>query len=279
MKSNANRNDIFAYLILLSLILALVCLVGSVILVVMRVTADEPPAATTATSATTGSIPVNINPADVMLDEGEDAGMGYIDSMIFFGESTTTHLRARGVLTGGTDTKQVWADSSGTKTLSSKMLYETIVYPKTGENLTLSAALEQEKPMYLVLSFGLNNINAFAADIDRYISNYKSLIDLVLSASPRTRIILQTVYPVSAAPAGFSQDGETLCGYIEKLNAALPQIAAAYTNVRVADTASALKDPSTGLLASAYDESDGVHLKAAAYQEILQYLRTHPWVE
>ncbi len=279
MQHTRHRNDIFAYLLLASMILAVVCLIGFVILLCMPQKAPEATPPPSSTADPMSHRPVGGDPTQVELPLGEDAGMAYIDSMIFFGESTTTHLRARGVLTGGTDTKQVWADSSGTKTLSARMLQEPIIYPPTGELLTLEEALKREQPAIMVLSFGLNNINAFAANTDTYINNYKRLIDLIGRASPDTKIILQTVYPVSATPHGFSQDGATICAYIDKLNACLPTIAAAYTNVRVADTASVLKETSNGMLLPAYDESDGVHLKAAAYQEIIHYLRTHPWVD
>ena len=39
--------------------------------------------------------------ADALLSPCEDKGMSYIDSFIFLGESTTYHLKSRGVLSGG----------------------------------------------------------------------------------------------------------------------------------------------------------------------------------
>ena len=213
-----------------------------------------------------------------VLLESADFGMEYINRMIFFGESTTTHLRARGVLTGGTKTHQVWADESGTKTLSSKLLSETLIYPLTGESLTISAALEKEQPAYLVLSFGLNNISYFINNQENYATNYNKLIDAVEKASPNTKIILQSIYPISASCDAFSVDGTTICAYIKTLNDCLKEIAAIHENVRFVDTASVLK-ASDGTLLSKYDSGDGVHLNTDAYREILLYLRTHAWKE
>ena len=217
----------------------------------------------------------SVTPQGMMLPDTSDAGTEYIDKMIFFGESTTAHLRSRGVLSGGTDTHQVWTDSSGTRMLSSRITSEPIVYPPTGEKLTVAEACQKEKPAYLVLSFGLNGITNFISNKDQYVSNYGRLIAAIQAASPDTKIILQTVYPVCKAN-NYSVDVETLNGYIATLNSWLPEIAAKYENVRVADTASVLLD-SNNKLNSSYDNGDGIHLTTAAYEQILDYLRTHAW--
>lgn len=214
----------------------------------------------------------------VELWQTADAGMEYIDQMVFFGESTTSHLRSRGMLRDGTETKQVWADESGTKTLSSKLLSETLIYPKTGESMTLYQAVATERPTYLVLSFGLNNLSSFIGNKSLYVNNYKRLIDTIRQASPDTRIILQSVYPVSDACTSFSVDSRTVCSYTRTLNGWLREIAAEYDNVRCVDTASVLYDED-GMLASICDAGDGVHLTTAAYTRILYYLRTHAWQE
>lgn len=221
-------------------------------------------------------VPVSSDPDKVILKEGPDAGMEYIDQMIFFGESTTAHLRSRGVLTGGTETKQVWADQSGTKTLSSQLLSTTIVYPETGESLLIPEAVERSKPKYMVLSFGLNNIVGFVGKKSLYVNNYHKLIDAIQAASPDTKIILQSVYPIANSNTDFSVDAETVNTYAQTLNEWLIEIASAHENVRFVDTGSVLRDADNALLPS-YDSGDGVHLNVAAYEAILDYLRTHPW--
>ena len=126
-----------------------------------------------------------------------------------------------------------------------------------------------------MLSFGLNGLSDFIANKSAYVNNYGKLIQAIQSASPDTKVILQTVYPVCQA-GNFAEDVETLNQYIMKLNEWLPEIAAAYENVRVADTASVLRSDANALI-SAYDNGDGQHLTADAYLEILSYLRTHAW--
>ena len=127
----------------------------------------------------------------------------------------------------------------------------------------------------MVLSFGLNGITGFIQNKKNYVDSYNKLIKAIQTASPDTCVILQTVYPVANADS-FSVDVDTLNGYINALNEWLPEIAAANQNVRVADTASLLRD-GNGRLADAYNAGDGIHLTTEAYVAILSYLRTHAW--
>ena len=214
---------------------------------------------------------------EIFLQGTAEADDDYMNGLIFFGESTTAHLRAREVLPGGRQTTQVWADDSGTRMLSSQGLSTPIVYPETGEHLTISQACAKKRPRYLVLSFGINGITGFVANKQRYVDNYKRLIQTVQTASPETRIILQTVYPVRTC-GGFSVDVDTLNSHIHTLNGWLPEIAEFSANVRVADTASVLRG-SDGRLLAEFDAGDGLHLNQKAYQAVLHYLSTHAWQE
>lgn len=270
------ENNLLAYLILIIAALTVLCLIATAVFAIVKIADRAPETETEApTESDTDSTPTQVSPQLVTMAETPDAGMEYIDSMIFFGESTTAHLRARGVLSGGTSTRQVWADASGTRMLSSRTTSEPITYPETGEALTIAEACERAKPEYLVLSFGLNGITGFVANKTSYVNSYNKLINAVKQASPNTKIILQTVYPVCRAD-GFTVDTATLNAHIQTLNSWLPEIAAAHENVRVADTASVLYN-SEGMLAASFDNGDGIHLTRSAYEEILAYLRTHAW--
>lgn len=209
----------------------------------------------------------------VLLPETADAGQGYIDRMVFFGESTTAHLRARGVLTGGSETKQVWANETGTMMLDLEILKKKITYPETGESLTIEQAVTRKKPDYMVLSFGVNGLINFHSNPKLYASSYAKLIGAIRTASPDTVVILQTVYPVGVNQTSFSQDAVTLNGYINELNEQLLTVAE-QSGAYVVDTASSLKD-ADGNLSAEYATSDGLHLTAAAYEAVLHELRTH----
>lgn len=279
MESNQS-NKPFVILLTALAVLSLLCLLLGVTLGIVKLayTNREIPQnnnESTETLTDHQNLPTATAPKEVILAPTADAGMEYIDQMIFFGESTTAHLRSRGVLTDGTQTKQVWSDSSGTRMLSAQTVYQVFDHPKTGEKMTLAQACAAEKPTYLVLSFGQNGLANFAADKNSYVNNYKKLIDAVRTASPETKIILQTVYPV-AAQGNYLADVATLNQYINTLNGWLPEIAAAYDNVRVVDTASVLINVD-GILSPSFDQGDGQHLTVSAYEAILDYLRTHAW--
>lgn len=217
-----------------------------------------------------GTFPASADTPTV-LSESRDMGCAYLDSMVFFGESTTTHLRAR----GGVDETQIWADQSGTRMLSAKTPSEPIVYPETGEVISIAEACRRKQPAILVLSFGLNGVTRFVHDKERYLACYAALIDTIRNASPNTRIILQTIYPVRNADR-FSIDVDTLNAYIQTLNSWLPELVTDPANVRIADTASILRD-NRGALCADLADADGIHLLPCAYERILFYLRTHAW--
>lgn len=198
-----------------------------------------------------------------------------IDGMIFIGESTTSHLRSRGVLSGGKKTHQVWSNDQNTMLLDLNILNKTVRYPRTGQLMTIPAAVRAERPPVIVLSFGVNGISSFAKNERLYRTAYGKLIDAIHEASPATVVLLQTVYPVALNQTSFAQGAATVNSYIKHLNEILPSIAEAH-RAYVVDTASVLRD-AAGNLRADYQTGDGIHLTRQAYLAVLDYLRTHPY--
>ena len=269
---------ILSCLIICILVLATVCVGSGIALAIVKATApdktDNPPMTET-------EPPVKdalVTPPSAVMGETSDYGMAYIDKMIFFGESTTSHLSSRGVLTGGKETDQVWSETSGTRTLSSKITSQIISTPDNVKGLTVVEACKQEQPEYIVLSFGLNGIQQFISNKQSFVDPYTKLISAIQKASPNTKIILQSVYPITETNNTFSVDGLTVDRYILTLNTWLQEIAESNSNVRYCDTASVLRNE-LNALNPVYDEGDGIHLTKAAYEQILMYLRTHGWQE
>ena len=215
----------------------------------------------------------NTNPpsvsASVMLKETEDMGQDYIDSMIFFGDSNTAHLRSFGVLSGGKQTTQVWATESQTLMLNSEITNKKIVYPHTNTEMTIAEAAALEKPQYIVISLGTNGLTSLNEEQFKYC--YTKLLNAIKEASPSTKIIVQSIYPVTSWYENISN---------EKINAANEWLLelAEKSGVRYIDTASVLKDEN-GALKEEYNSfhKDGYHVNEAAYKEILKYIRTHGW--
>ena len=211
-----------------------------------------------------------------LLCESEDRGMSYIDSFIFIGESTTYHMKSRGVLSGGTETKQIWSPKSGTMTLDLTADKIKIVYPETDEELTFFEAAKRKRPEYIIMTFGLNgavqNINRGE---DYFKACYKKLINAIKSASPNTKIILQSAFPVAENMdmSDYSVDLKTLNEYIDTINEWTYTLAE-QEKLRYLDTAEILKDNNNNLKPE-YQSGDGYHLTEQAYKQILYYIRTH----
>lgn len=272
-------------------VLTVIALLGLIALGIVRsMTPDAPlpdeldasatgdPEATTAasdTEAVSNTTATDPTPAqdDPTLAQTMDMGLVYQDSIIFVGDSTTAHLRSRGVLTDGTDTKQVWVPSDNTLLLDFNITKKKIVYPPTGEQITIPEAAAKEKPAYMILTVGLNGITSFVNNKNLYQNCYGNLIEEIRKASPDTKIILQSVFPVAANQNTFSVDAATLNGYIDTLNGYVKELAQS-KEVKYLDTASALKG-ADGNLPESYQNGDGIHLTAEGYRVILNYIRTH----
>lgn len=204
-----------------------------------------------------------------LLGETEDAGQAYIDRLTFLGDSTTNGLKEYGVLSGGTATTQVWTPASGTLTL---YLWNaaSIVYPETGAEMTIADAVETKKPEYLVITLGVNGVAELEEDAFKIY--YTDIINCVKEASPSTRIICNSIYPVENDYEHIDQISN------EKINTANGWIldVAEATGTRYVDSCSVLK-AADGSLREELGNGDGLHLNADGYNAVLEYLRTHAW--
>lgn len=206
----------------------------------------------------------------------EDMGQEYIDSLIFIGESTTYHMKSRGVLRGGTETQQIWAPKSGTLTLDATTKDTRIIYPPTGETMTFADAAAKSKPKYIVFTFGLNGAPRSIRLGKEYFKRcYLSLTDSIRAASPETVIILQSAFPVAENMdmSHYSVNIQTLVGYIETLNEWTRELSRE-ENFGYLNTAEVLRGDDR-LLRKELQVGDGYHLTENAYREILYYIRTH----
>ena len=217
---------------------------------------------------------------DVFLAQSEDAGEKYVDSFVFLGESTTYHLKSRGVLNGGRETKQVWAPKSGTLMLDRSTASCRIVYPETGEELDIYEAVKRKKPKYIMLTFGLNGAAKNISSGSEYFKDcYSRLIDRIQSAAPDTVIILQSCFPVAENMdmTSYKVSVAELNKYIDTLNLWTQELAMEL-ELGYLNTAEILKDEK-GFLRSEYQVGDGYHLTAEAYKQMLYYMRTHAYSE
>ncbi len=214
-------------------------------------------------------VPPIVTPGGAVLTETVDAGQSYIDKIVFIGDSTTYSLLYYGVLSGGRETKQVWTPASGTLTLDSAPT-TTIVYRDTGEEITIKEAVSRKKPEIVVITLGVNGISYMYNQQDYFISVYVKLIRQIQEASPDTKIILQSIFPVATNWDKPSINNERI-----NLANSWVRLVAEETGVAYLDTISVLAIADGGYLPQNYQNGDGLHLSEEALQVVLRYIRTH----
>lgn len=206
------------------------------------------------------------------LPETADAGTAFIDKLTFLGDSTTYGLKHYGVLSGGTETTQVWTPTSGTLALFNQAV-ATIVYPETGEEITIVDAVTRKKPEYLVITLGVNGVASM--DEETFTKEYTKLVQSVQEASPDTKIICNSIYPVTAV-CDAGSTGITNAK-ISTANGWIKQVAED-CGVKYWNTASAIAD-ANGVMPDALcnNLAEGIHMNADGYNTALQYMRTHAY--
>lgn len=220
--------------------------------------------------------PNNIDNPSVPVIITEETGnekKNYIDDITFLGESTTYHLKSRGVLSDGKNTKQVWAPKSGTLMLDASIGDCRIIYPDSQKEISLEEALKLKKPKMMLLTFGLNGATGFISRGESYFKFcYQKLIDMIKKSSPETEIIINSCYPIAKNMnmSHYTVDAKTLNSYIDTINLWAKSLAEENALI-FTNSASALKD-SDGYLSKSLQAEDGYHLNAEAYKAILKYL-------
>ena len=204
-----------------------------------------------------------------VLGVSADMGQSYIDNIVFLGDSTTYGMKYYAVLSGGKETKQVWTPTSGTLTLSYQG-FAAIWYPDDDEEISIREAVERKKPAMMVITLGVNGISFM--DHDDFVSEYTSLVTDIMSISPDTKVIIQSIFPVAST---YEYLGSINNEKITTANTWLLEIAE-NTGARYLDTISALMG-SDGWLPQSLQNGDGLHLNTDGFNIILNYIRTHGW--
>ena len=196
-----------------------------------------------------------------------DAGTAYQDKIIFVGDSLTAHLINREVLTGGTNTKQVWRCENNMMNLNSEITAAKIIFPGTGEKMTVAEAAGKARPEIMIITLGTDWGVSYLSEAE-FKSCYSDLVKAIQKASPKTMIILQSIFPVTAGCVNLDNTK------IDTANKWVKAIAAE-NGCRYLDTQSILKDDKNCLKDNYCNSSDGIHMGKEAYVAILEYIRTH----
>jgi lysophospholipase L1-like esterase len=194
-------------------------------------------------------------------------GEEYLKRITFLGDSLTHGLQVYGVLPDGKNTARVWVPANGTFTLANQS-YVTIVYPPTGKELSIRDATALAQPDILIINLGLNGVSFM--DEEYFKEEYAELVQTVREASPDTKIILQSIFPIAE---NYKKQSSINTEKIAGANEWIFDIAAE-SGVRYLDTNSALAGDG-GWLPREYESGDGLHFNKAGYAVVLQNIRTH----
>lgn len=210
-----------------------------------------------------------VQTTSVELGETQDMGQEYIDKFVFLGDSTTYGLAAYNIV----NRNQVWTPTNGTLTLS-RWEIDRIYYPDEDTEIFITEAVQKKKPEYMLLTLGVNGVSFM--DEESFKLYYTSLVEAIRQESPDTKIILNTIYPLSANYNPYNPTSEITNEKIDAANVWIKQIAED-TGVKFLNSASILKNEN-GVLIESYHNSDYIHLNGDTFGLVIDYIRTHGYV-
>ena len=205
----------------------------------------------------------NISGAVPESSEKED--WSYFDDTVFVGDSISFGMASYGYLTFDHVFAKIGLHQS-------TALYSKCVYTSKTKSHTISEALELAKPGKVIITLGINAIYNYKDN--SFYKDYRTLIDKIKKATPDSKIIIQSIFPVTekwAKNTGHPNYNK----YIAYANQKLFELAKSegceflYTYEKLTDQ--------NGFLQSEFS-GDGIHLSRQGYTTVFDYILTHPIV-
>ena len=192
--------------------------------------------------------------------ETEDDKSTYFKDTLFIGDSRTDGLH----INTGEKNAQFYA----CKGLAvNNILTEKFVKLKgSKDKVTLIEALNKNSFKKIYISLGVNELGwAYA---DKFIDQYKEVIEAIMEAAPDSEIVVQSILPITKKRSTGEKvyTNEKVTTYNELIKAMCEELSVTYGDVvpAVANTEGYL--PEEGSV-------DGIHLKKSYYQKWLDYIK------
>lgn len=190
-----------------------------------------------------------------------------VERMTFFGDSTTAHLALR----GGIPQERVWSGVGSTVLFETVNAVKCVHLQKENRDLSLTEAVALKKPRILVITVGVSG-GAGRLSRESFVSIYRELLLSVRKASPETKLLVQSLLPLSDRSVKhykrLTKEAVVQAnGWVRELCEEL--------QIPYVDTHAKLIDPNTGYLKPEYQNDEYMHLTAAAYEVILANLRAY----
>ncbi|MBS6446760.1 MAG: SGNH/GDSL hydrolase family protein [Clostridiales bacterium] len=132
-----------------------------------------------------------------------------IDHIVFFGDSTTAHLAVR----GGIPKERVWSGAGNTVLFETVNRTKCVHLEEENLDLSLSDAVALKKPEILVITLGVSGGAGFLPR-DKFVAIYREMLESVKDASPDTRIVVQSILPLSDKSVNHYKDAVTGTGLL-----------------------------------------------------------------
>ena len=190
-----------------------------------------------------------------------------VERMTFFGDSTTAHLALR----GGIPRERVWSGVNSTVLFETVNAVKCVHLYQENRDLTLPEAVALKKPRILVITVGVSG-GAGRLSKENFVGVYRELLLSVRRASPETKILVQSLLPLSDRSVKhykrLTKEAVVQAnGWVKELCEEL--------RIPYVDTHAKLIDPDTGYLKPEYQNDEYMHLTAQAYEVILESLRAY----
>ena len=195
-----------------------------------------------------------------------DFGEGYLKSIVFLGDRSIAPLAESSDIISSF---QIWGGEGGTLSLDYN-LASTPIFIADKKAASAQDAAKEYQPQYMLITVGLDNGVGYCTE-EKFKEYYIRLIDSIKESSPDTKIILQSILPVSN---DFQKNYPTLSN--KNINIANKWISeiCSEKSIGYLNTNATLSNDK-GYLDPTYDSGDGITLNASGYSAMLDYIRTH----
>lgn len=196
-----------------------------------------------------------------VLAYNENTRDGYMNNCVFLGDSRTVAMVSYGFVSDSNALAKIG--------ISHWQVLSTTFTQNSGNKYTLSDYLRAHSEPVIYVCYGVNGLNGMPED--KYESTYTELVDRIIELAGDRHIVLMSIWPVDD---NGRYRGSVKNEWVDKYNEFLYGLAVE-KGLHYLDVASILKDDN-GSIKKEYDSGDGLHYKASAYNDILDYIIHHP---
>ena len=225
--------------------------------------------------------------ASSFVSSAEELPFEFDENTVFIGDSTTNSFRRFGLLPGKSDTLSVWTGAGNTlsmwdvahkpiklspvmlehlRTLPDYPRYASYIVTRQNDPFTSYIPLRHlaalTRPQTVVITLGINGCSMMS-DAD-FSSEYRYLVETLSDCSPNSRIVLNSIFPVTETAKVSNAD-------IDRKNRLIRLIANDYGLLYI-DTNTPMKNQNGVADKTKMDSLDGIHWNYDGCKEILGYI-------